>query len=154
MPDIVGLVGPSNWLRSGLTDFERSINVRPERAVPGNPKTQSWLGNTPGLRYVTTIGPMPVECLFWVIGRVFGVSGTITLSQPLPDLNADVSINGPGASALTVERNYASGTPAFRIFTVDSGVTASISGLTLSFGNANKELKQNSHFRRGFRRVQ
>ena len=66
----------------------------------------------------------------------FGVSGTITLSQPLPDLDADVSINGPGASALTVQRNYASGTPAFRIFTVDSGVTASISGLTLSFGNA------------------
>lgn len=84
MGEINGLVGPSNWLRSGLVDFARSINLRTERATPGDPKAQSWLGCTPGLRHVVTVGPDPVECLFWVIGRVFGVSGTIFF-ELMPD---------------------------------------------------------------------
>lgn len=76
MPEIPGLVGPSNLLRSSLANPERSINMRPERATPGNPKSAGWLGNTPGLRYVTTLGSDPVECLFVVLERAFGVSGT------------------------------------------------------------------------------
>ena len=32
----------------------------------------------------------------------FGVSGTITLASTLPDITADMSINGPGASNVTI----------------------------------------------------
>src|SRR5262249_12852988 len=34
----------------------------------------------------------------------FSVSGTIDLQSPLPDLNNSITIQGPGASSLTVER--------------------------------------------------
>lgn len=84
MPEIAGLVGPSNLLRSSLANPERSINMRPEHATPGNPKTAAWLGNTPGLRHVVTVGADPVECLFVVLDRIFGVSGT-RFFELLPD---------------------------------------------------------------------
>ena len=61
-----------------------------------------------------------------------GVSGTINLSSVLPDINHNVSINGPGANALTVKRNAAG---SFRIFTIDLNRTVSISGLTISNGS-------------------
>ena len=49
------------------------------------------------------------------------VTGTITLLSALPDLTGDTILSGPGASVLTVARSAASGTPEFRIFTVDAG---------------------------------
>jgi hypothetical protein len=65
----------------------------------------------------------------------FSVTGTIDLQSPQPDLNAAIAIQGPGASSLTVERAVgASFTSA--ILTVDSGQTASLSGLTVANGNA------------------
>jgi hypothetical protein len=64
----------------------------------------------------------------------FNVTGTIALSSALPDLNADVTITGPGASALTIEGGGPSSNCS--ILTVNSGVTASLSGLTLSDGNS------------------
>src|SRR5262245_42149180 len=101
MPDIQGLVGGTNFLRSNLANYERAINCRPERATPGNPKTPSWLGNTPGLRYVTTVHADPVdptghaiETLFVVLDRVFGVSQTIFF-----ELNADETITEWGEVA-------------------------------------------------------
>ena len=69
-----------------------------------------------------------------VITFARGVTGTITLGSALPDLSTDVDIEGPGASSLTVTRSSADGTPGFRVFTVDSGVTATIAGLTVSGG--------------------
>jgi hypothetical protein len=61
------------------------------------------------------------------------VSGTIDLQSPLPDLNASIAIQGPGASSLTVAAG-ASFTSA--IVTVDSGQTASLTGLTIANGSA------------------
>jgi len=61
-----------------------------------------------------------------------GVSGTINLNSVLPDINHNVSINGPGANTLTVKRNAAG---SFRIFTIDLNRTVSISGLTISNGS-------------------
>src|SRR5262245_49712235 len=46
------------------------------------------------------------------------VPGTITLTSALPDLSTDIILSGPGASALTVARSAAPGTPGFRIFNV------------------------------------
>jgi hypothetical protein len=62
------------------------------------------------------------------------VTGTITLLSPLPDLSTDIILSGPGASALTVARSTAPGTPNFRILTVTSGVEVTISGLTITGG--------------------
>jgi hypothetical protein len=63
----------------------------------------------------------------------FAVTGTIDLQSPLPDLNNNISIQGPGAASLTIWRDYAfSFTSA--IVTVDAGQTASLSGLTVANG--------------------
>jgi hypothetical protein len=65
-----------------------------------------------------------------------GVTGTIALLSALPDLSSNIILNGPGAAVLTVARSAASGTPAFRIFTVDAGAQVTISGLTITGGRA------------------
>ncbi|HEY7424073.1 MAG TPA: hypothetical protein VH682_07540, partial [Gemmataceae bacterium] len=62
------------------------------------------------------------------------VKGTIDLQSPLPDLNNSIAIQSPGAASLTVER--AAGVPFLSaIVTVDTGQTASLSGLTIANGN-------------------
>lgn len=64
----------------------------------------------------------------------FAVNGTIDLQSPLPGLDNSIAIQGPGAGSLTVER--AAGTSfTSAIITVDSGQTASLSGLTVANGN-------------------
>jgi hypothetical protein len=67
----------------------------------------------------------------------FAVTGTINLLTPLPDLNSssNITIQGPGASNLTVEP-AAGASFSSAIITVDSGTTASLSGLTVANGNA------------------
>ena len=62
-----------------------------------------------------------------------GLSGTIPLSSTL-ELSADVAIVGLGANVLTV-KGGGSGSN-FSVFTVDAGVTAMLSGLTITGGSA------------------
>jgi hypothetical protein len=62
----------------------------------------------------------------------FGVTGTINLNSALPDLTHNISINGPGANVVTVRRDTGGN---YRIFTVPSGSTVSISGLTIANGH-------------------
>jgi Calx-beta domain-containing protein/Big-like domain-containing protein/uncharacterized protein DUF4214 len=61
-------------------------------------------------------------------------SSIIVLNTPLPDINGSLSINGPGANTLTVQRSSSSF--AFRIFnvTVTSPGVVTISGLTITNG--------------------
>jgi hypothetical protein len=59
-----------------------------------------------------------------------GVSGTITLTGGELLIGHNLTISGPGASQLAVSGNYAS-----RVFEVASGVTTSLSGLTVENGN-------------------
>ena len=65
-------------------------------------------------------------------GIEFSVTGTINLTSALPDITGGVSIEGPGASLLTVQRNS---TNEFRIFNVTTIRTVSFSGLTISNGS-------------------
>src|SRR5947209_7533039 len=51
---------------------------------------------------------------------------TITLLTALPDITSSVTITGPGSNFLTVQRSAVAGTPDFRIFSIRSGVTATI----------------------------
>jgi hypothetical protein len=64
----------------------------------------------------------------------FAVTGTIDLQSVLPDLANNISINGPGASSLTVER-AARASSNFGIFNVDSRQTVNLCGLTIANGN-------------------
>jgi hypothetical protein len=65
----------------------------------------------------------------------FAVTGTIDLNSPLPDLNNNIDIEGPGAADLTVQRDpNLSPYSAFSVFTVNSGATVSLFGLTISGG--------------------
>jgi len=57
---------------------------------------------------------------------------TISLLSALPDITTDMTIQGPGAKVLTVERNSGAAT-RFRIFTITSG-TVAISGMTITKG--------------------
>src|SRR5262245_43273715 len=50
----------------------------------------------------------------------FGVTGTINLTGALPNLTHSISIEGPGATQLTVRRNTGG---SYGIFTVGSGAT-------------------------------
>ena len=47
----------------------------------------------------------------------FSVTGTIDLTSPLPDLDNNISLGGPGASDLTVQRDP--NAPDFSVFTAD-----------------------------------
>ena len=63
---------------------------------------------------------------------VFSVTGTITLTSGQMFITKNLTISGPGPGSLTVARSSAGGTSNFRIFYIQSGVTATISGLTLA----------------------
>src|SRR5262249_36526706 len=65
----------------------------------------------------------------------FAVTGTIALDSALPTITDSLAIQGPGAASLTIARSSAAGTPQFRLLTINPGVTAALSGLTLSNGD-------------------
>ncbi len=62
---------------------------------------------------------------------------TITLAAALDAINGNLTMTGPGAALLKVERN--SGAAQFRIFRVNSGKTVTISGLTISGGDSDQD---------------
>lgn len=68
-----------------------------------------------------------------------GLTGVISLTTPLPELNANMSLLGPGANVITIERNDSIATPDFRLFTILSGRVVSISGVTLRNGRTTGE---------------
>jgi predicted outer membrane repeat protein len=62
-----------------------------------------------------------------------GLTGTIGLAAPLPDIAADLDLIGPGARSLTLN-----GGGDLRILRVQDGVTVTLEGLTLANGLAPK----------------
>jgi hypothetical protein len=73
-----------------------------------------------------------------------GLTGTIALLTALPDLLTSMSINGPGANQIILQRSTAGGTPDFRIFSINSGSSVKISGLTMSNGKRTGGLAPNN----------
>jgi CSLREA domain-containing protein len=61
---------------------------------------------------------------------------TITLTSDELLINKNLTVNGPGASGLTVQRSTAQNTPDFRIFDIAANTTVTISGLTITAGSA------------------
>ena len=65
-------------------------------------------------------------------------NSTITLNTPL-SFNGNISIVGPGASLLTIQRSPAAGTPIFPVFSfipINGNFNDFISGVTISNGDA------------------
>lgn len=58
-----------------------------------------------------------------------GLTGTITLASNLPNVSQDLTIEGPGQSALTID-----GVDTYRPFWVEMGVSFTISDITLKRG--------------------
>src|SRR5262249_17764118 len=113
--------------------FRPRLEVLEDRTVPSQVTlTVSSLADTgpSTLRAAITTADSGASSNTYAIN--FSVTGTITLESALPDLSNSIAIQGPGAASLTVRRDPPSGT--FRVFTVDSGATASISGLTIANG--------------------
>src|SRR5436190_777536 len=57
---------------------------------------------------------------------------TITLTTDELLINKNLTITGPGADRLAVQRSSASGITLFRIFNIASGTNVTISGLTIA----------------------
>ena len=68
---------------------------------------------------------------------VFATHQTITLAGSALELAKDVTITGP-AAGVTVDANHAS-----RVFKIDAGVTAALSGLTITGGTFNSQMQWN-----------
>jgi hypothetical protein len=64
------------------------------------------------------------------------VRGAINLTSGELLLSKSVTITGPGANLLSVQRDAAGSTSNFRIFNIATNVNATISGLTIANGNA------------------
>lgn len=68
-------------------------------------------------------------------------SSTITLTSGELLINKNLTISGPGANLLPVQRSTAGGTPDFRIFNIAFGnFNVTISGLTISNGKASGDI--------------
>ena len=63
-----------------------------------------------------------------------GLTGPIKLTTDQLSISGDLTITGPGANALTVQRSDAANTPLFRVFSIASG-TVTITGLKITNGN-------------------
>ena len=63
------------------------------------------------------------------------VRGAINLTSAELPINKNLTINGPGANLLSVQRVSTSVAPAFRIFNLAPGINATLSGLTIANGN-------------------
>jgi hypothetical protein len=63
-------------------------------------------------------------------------TGAIALQTALPDISGNIAINGPGHERLTLQRSDAKETGDFRIFTIERGCIAAISGLEIKNGRA------------------
>ncbi len=61
----------------------------------------------------------------------FSTSQTINLLTALPNITSNLTINGPGAHLLTISGNDQS-----RVFSIGSGFTVSLSGMTMTNGRA------------------
>src|SRR5262249_13135299 len=150
-PERRSIMGFSSWLRNRTSTraprgrqqhraaaplFRPRLEALEDRNVPSQVSlTVSSLADAgPGsLRAALQTADAGSQSDKFTIG--FGVTGTIDLQSPLPDLDNTIAIQGPGACSLTIQRDAAF-VFASAIVTEDAGQTASLSGLTIVNGDA------------------
>ena len=111
------------WRPEGLED--RLLLSGQIYTVDATTDTGAGSGTSGDLRYaITQANANPGSTI------QFAVSGTIALASELPTISADLTINGPGASNLTVQ-----GTSFSRVLE-NNNATVAISGLTFAGGTS------------------
>ncbi|MEM9479850.1 MAG: PPC domain-containing protein [Verrucomicrobiota bacterium] len=111
----------------GATNSNYTLNIRPSTIVTNNGggTGEGALHNAIiGANFLSAARASNVDITFDA-----AVTGTISLTQSLPDIDEEVSILGPGRDDLAV-----SGALSFRVFNIDAGAECAISGLTLRDG--------------------
>jgi hypothetical protein len=111
---LVGLLGALGWSAAGAAAII-TVNVLTDTGGERCPATCS-------LRAALATARAGDEIQF-------SVTGTILLSQGQLVVDKNVTITGPGESSLAIDGNQAS-----RVLQVNSGVTATLSGLTIQNG--------------------
>src|SRR5262249_26013840 len=90
-------------------------------------------GSTGTLRWAVGQANASKQAETIVFSSLFDTPQTITLAGGQLELSgttAPITVEGPGANLLTINGNNAS-----RVFLIDQGLTASVSGLTITGGN-------------------
>jgi ethanolamine utilization microcompartment shell protein EutS len=115
---LTNLFGPASLVVTTLLGQNNPIATNSLREAITSAETQS--------------GPQTITFDKSILTKPTG--NVIDLHSALPDLKGNITIEGPGAKILTVQRD--AGASAFRIFTVDAGAAAALSALTISGGSA------------------
>jgi hypothetical protein len=135
-------MGFSCWLRGRTLRRPAAPPSRPRLDTLEDRTVLSQIGLTVGSLADSGAGSLRAAILTADAGSAsdkftigFTVTGTINLLSPLPELSNTIAILGPRAASLTVQRDPAAVFPA-SILTVESGQTASLSGLTIADGQS------------------
>mgnify|MGYP003347711149 CR=1 FL=1 len=130
-------VGPASPARSLHLDAQRSVNLYLEADQTG--KNPIALFGTPGCRRVLTLPTGPVRGLINAGGTLQlgngGATGSIVLTSGQLAITESVSIEGPGASVLTVDGDDSS--QVFYVYNSSTLISVSLSGLTITGGDIN-----------------
>jgi hypothetical protein len=139
----------TRWIRQLLcTDGPSGSAVRPRRTTLGLQQLEDR--ETPAMFLVTTTADSGAGSLRAAVTQANTNPGadtitfqaglgpvTLTSDQlSLTDTSGTTTISGPSGGTQTVRRSTAVGTPLFRVFSINSGVTANLSQLTITDGNA------------------
>jgi hypothetical protein len=117
---ILSLSPPARWF---LTLVVIAVLGLSSSANSATNSVTTLADSGPGSLRQTIANSMPGDAI------VFDVSGTITLTNGALEIFKDIAVIGSGASALAIN-----GAGAARIFSINSNVTVSISGLTVCNG--------------------
>src|SRR5215831_8244658 len=117
-------------VRAPRQHFVPRLDVLEDRTLPSTFTVMNLHDSGPGsLRAAiaaANANPGPDQIKF-----ADGVTGTSPLTSGQLDISGDLAIHGPGADELTVSGNNAS-----RVFAIASGVTVTLSDLTIAQGKA------------------
>jgi hypothetical protein len=108
--------------------------------LPGCKNINTVVGNTNDSGPDSLRDVIANVCAGITVTFASNVRGAITLTSSELVVNKSLSIVGPGANLLSVQRSAASATPNFRIFNIAGNFNVNISGLTIANGNAAGQL--------------
>ncbi len=116
----------SNVNRSSLFDCESSLNERPESGQVGTPKEDAYTQRTPGMSFIFSVGSDPIQALYTLNGRAFGVSGTTFFEQLTDGLGhysfvVRGTVAASGSTAFPLASICSNGPQGDQVFVISGG---------------------------------